>query len=250
MPYGGDVQDMTRTHNLLFKHAISKDYPENKNNRSMISKKIDLWTLHANHVIGGCDWVDYLYHWDSLCLAHFCLDTDAVDNVTINAMPKKDRESLIIFHAPNHTNIKGTAQLIRAVDELRKEGYNLELNIRQKVSNKEILIEISKSDIVVDQLIIGWYGMFALEAMAQGKPVICYVRDDLENLYISSGLLEKDGLPIIKSSASTIKETLTKILHKTINLEAVREKSKEFVTRHHSVKAIGHMFNEINKKIL
>ncbi len=250
MPYGGDVQDMTRTNNLLFKHAISKDYPGNKNKRRVISKKIDLWTRHANHVIGGCDWVDYLYHWDSLCLAHFCLDTDAVDDVARNTMPKRNSESLVIFHAPNHTNIKGTAQLIRAIEELRSEGYNIELKMRQKVNNKEILIEISKSDLVVDQLIIGWYGMFALEAMAQEKPVICYIRDDLENLYISSGLLEKDELPIIKSSISTIKETLTKILHETINLEAVREKSKEFVRRHHSVTAIGHMFNEINKKIL
>jgi len=250
MPYGSDVQDMTRTNNLLFKHAISRDYPRNKNNRRIISKKIDLWTRYADHVIGGCDWVDYLYHWDSLCLAHFCLDADTVIDVNANAIPQKDSESLIIFHAPNHMSIKGTSHLMRAVEELRNEGYKLELILKQKVSNKDIIFEISKSDIVVDQLVIGWYGMFALEAMAQGKPVICYIREDLENLYIASGLLEKNELPIIKSSLLDIKETLKQIMHKVVNLEAVGKKSKSFVRRHHSLAAIGLMFHEINKKVL
>ena len=33
------------------------------------------------------------------------------------------------------------------------------------------------ADIVVDQLLAGWYGGFAVEAMALGKPVIAYLRE-------------------------------------------------------------------------
>jgi hypothetical protein len=66
MPYGSDVQEMSRSSNLLYKHAISRDYPRHRFNRQRIATKIDLWTRHANHIIAGCDWVDYMYHWDTL----------------------------------------------------------------------------------------------------------------------------------------------------------------------------------------
>ena len=43
LPYGADVQDLTRTQNLLFRNQVSKDYPDHRFRTSKIRKKIDLW---------------------------------------------------------------------------------------------------------------------------------------------------------------------------------------------------------------
>ena len=37
----------------------------------------------------------------------------------------------------------------------------------------------AKADVIVDQLRCGSHGVFAVEAMATGKPVLCYIRDEL-----------------------------------------------------------------------
>jgi glycosyltransferase involved in cell wall biosynthesis len=41
---------------------------------------------------------------------------------------------------------------------------------------------VQRADIVVDQVAIGSYGVFACEAMAAGKPVIAYLSDTVEKL--------------------------------------------------------------------
>lgn len=35
-----------------------------------------------------------------------------------------------------------------------------------------------KTDLAVDELLVGWYGAFAVEMMALGKPVVCYIREE------------------------------------------------------------------------
>ena len=60
MPYGGDVQELSRCTNLHYKHAMSKDYPEFRFRRNIIVKKIDIWTKYGSHIISGCDWVNYM----------------------------------------------------------------------------------------------------------------------------------------------------------------------------------------------
>ena len=134
MPYGGDVQEMSRSPNLLFKHALAQDYPLHRLRRSDIARRIDLWTQQADHVISGCEWVDYMYHWDTLMLGHFSIDTQRWAPLA-GAAPAGASRPLRILHAPNHRAIKGSQFFIQAVDELRHEGLPLELVILERVPN-------------------------------------------------------------------------------------------------------------------
>ena len=84
------------------------------------------------------------------------------------------------------------------------------------------------SDIVFDQLIIGWYAMTALEAMSFGKPVICYLRDDLLDLYESEELIEKDEIPIINSNYKNINKT-KKLLDNKEEIENLGRLGRKFV---------------------
>jgi len=174
MPYGSDVQDMSRSSNLLHKTVMAAEYPNHRFRRSVITSKIDLWTKYADHVIAGCEWVDYMYHWDTLMLAHFSIDTDLwkpldTDNLQ-SSVPSRGK--LRILHAPNHRILKGTQYFIDAIDELEREGLEVELILLERVSNDEVKKELASVDLVADQLFVGWYAMFALEAMASGRPVI------------------------------------------------------------------------------
>jgi hypothetical protein len=140
MPYGADVQEMSRSANLLFKNTIARDYPQHRFRRARIGSKIDLWTKYADHVIGGCEWVDYMYHWDTLMLAHFSIDVDTWKPVGKNndgLFPAGDTK-LRILHAPNHRAIKGTQYFVDAVNELIEEGLDVELVLLERVPNDEI----------------------------------------------------------------------------------------------------------------
>lgn len=203
MPYGGDVQSFDKTPNLLFKHAHSQDYPDHRLFRRKQKKKLELWTNHASHVISGCDWVDYMYHWDTLMVSHFSINLDIFKSIETR---KRDSNSFRILHAPNHRQIKGTQFVVEAVDNLKAEGHDVELVLVEQLTNLEILELILSVDLVIDQLIVGWYAMFAIEAMLAGKPVVCFLRDDLLNLYRAKGLISPNEPPLINVAPLNLKE--------------------------------------------
>ncbi|MGV3628267.1 MAG: hypothetical protein ACO1PN_11350 [Betaproteobacteria bacterium] len=247
MPYGGDVQDAQKSGSLCFKHAIDKDYPNHFRRRNIIRTKVWIWSLWADHVISGCDWVDYMQHWDTLCISHFSID---LEDWKFQSAPSKEGHILRILHAPNHKNIKGTRFFEEAVSQLRKEGILVELVMAQGLPNSELRRLIEDCDVVADQLIIGWYAMFAIEGMAMGKPVLCYVRDDLEELYVQAGLLDRGELPLIKCNPMNVKDVIRSIaLTPTSGLSSLGQRGRAYVERRHSLHSIGAMFGTINESL-
>jgi hypothetical protein len=247
MPFGGDVHDLSRCPNLLFKHAMATDYPGHRHRRQDIALRIDRWTQKADHVISGCDWVDYMFHWDTLMLGHFSIDVDQWRPQ--EPRPCDPNGPLRILHAPNHRAIKGSQFFQRAVDELRAEGVHVELVILERVPNSEVQKVMATVDVVADQLIIGWYAMFALEAMAMGLPVLCYIREDLERLYVTAGLLESGELPLVKCAPESVKDVIRGLVEDRARLAAIGAASRAFVERHHSLETVGAVFDGINRSI-
>jgi glycosyltransferase involved in cell wall biosynthesis len=229
---------------------MAVDYPEHRFRRKRIASKIDLWTKYADHVISGCEWVDYMYYWDTLMLAHFSIDTDIWKPAEPHETPSPARVGkLKILHAPNHRAIKGTQYFLDAVEELRKEGLEIELNLLERVPNEEVKRAMASVDLVADQLIIGWYAMFALEGMAMEKPVLCYLREDLKELYVASGLIAADEIPIIDCSPATVKESIRNLALHRDKLPEIGKRSREYVIKHHSTQAVGRIFDDINRRI-
>jgi hypothetical protein len=246
MPYGGDVQILNRTPNLLFRHCMSADYPLHKKSYKKMQTRMIIWTSHASHVISGCDWVDYMYHWDTLMVSHFSID------MTIYNQYEKccsNCDTLKILHAPNHRNIKGTGFVIDAVNELKREGYNIDLVLLEKTNNEDILKMIQNVDLVIDQLVIGWYAMFAIEAMLANKPVMCYLREDLLNFYRLAGLISPTEPPLINSSPLTIKHDLMVILQDRSVLDDYACRGFEYVNKVHSLNSVGTVFDKINRSL-
>ncbi len=84
----------------------------------------------------------------------------------------------IICHAPNHRHVKGTQFLLDALGILREVGFQFELRVVERVARPEAIELYKTSDIIADQFIMGAYGVFALECLALGKPVMTYLDHD------------------------------------------------------------------------
>ena len=124
------------------------------------------------------------------------------------------------------------------------------MSVIEGVPNAQVPVLIQAADVVVDQLVLGWYAMFALEGMALGKPVVCHVRSDFHNLYIGAGLLERGELPLVDASIHTIKETLRHLASlPRRELHEIGLRSRAFVEKHHSIKAVGAEFDRINREL-
>jgi glycosyltransferase involved in cell wall biosynthesis len=247
MPYGSDVQVLTRCKNLYFKHAVCCDYPKFRKNHARTRKNIERWTNHASWVISGADWVEYMYHWDTLMLGHFSIDMERWAPAEMKGHEVSGK--LRILHAPNHTMIKGTNALISTIELLKSEGLDIELILLQGVPNDEIRSAMEHVDLVADQFVIGWYAMFAIEAMAMEKPVLCYLREDLIDLYVKAGLVDEDEIPLINTDMRDIASKIRWAYDNREELSAVGKKGREFVRKHHSTEHVGRVFAEILNKL-
>ena len=89
-------------------------------------------------------------------------------------VPPSDTPRPLVVHAPSNRERKGTAHVIEACAQLP-----VDLEIVEGLHHDEARARYARADIVVDQLNAGWHGVFALEAMALGKPVVAHLKPDV-----------------------------------------------------------------------
>jgi hypothetical protein len=143
----------------------------------------------------------------------------------------RNRGALRIVHAPNHREFKGTKYVEQAVDQLKKEGLNIELTLVERVPNEEALDIYKSADVVFDQCLIGFHGYFALEAMALGKPVMCFIRKP------DAYLLAPKECPIINTSIGTLKDDLRRLASKQVDLEEIGRQGRSYIEKYYTMKA-------------
>jgi len=100
------------------------------------------------------------------------------------------------------------------------------------MTNQEVKGALKQADIVVDQLLLGVHGIFSVEAMALGKPVLCYIRDDLVEKYPSD-------LPIVNANPDTIEVELEKLLVNPQLRTEIGKRSREFTERYHDSRVVA-----------
>lgn len=135
---------------------------------------------------------------------------------------------LKIMHAPTHRLAKGTRFIEAAVKSLRERGFEFEFILVEKMSNAEARRLYEQADLVIDQLLAGWFGVFAVELMAMAKPVIAYVRD--EDLQREPPEFQRE-LPVISADPSTIESVLENYLKAHGLLESIGQRSRTFAQK-------------------
>jgi glycosyltransferase involved in cell wall biosynthesis len=118
-------------------------------------------------------------------------------------VPSEDRRRPVVLHAPSSRSRKGTEHVIAAC-----EGLYVDLDIVEGLRHDEARRHYERADIVVDQLNAGWYGVFALEAMALGKPVLGYLREEAVRETESALGVE---VPIVPVTKETLRERIAEL---------------------------------------
>ena len=135
-----------------------------------------------------------------------------------------------MVHAPSDAQLKGTKYLQAALEAINQKSHAVDLVLLQGISNQEVVAELKRSHLSVDQLLCGSYGMISIELMATGIPVICYIREDLTPLY-------PETLPIINANPDTLHSVIEGLLEDKSSWEKISKAGQEYVKQHHSVQA-------------
>jgi glycosyltransferase involved in cell wall biosynthesis len=145
--------------------------------------------------------------------------------------PPSDSARPLVVHAPSNREKKGTRYVIAACEQL-----NVELDIVEGVPHEEARDRYRRADIVVDQLDAGWHGVFALESMALGKPVVTYLKPDVVE---RSAEGYGSRIPIVPAT----KETLTDALRPLVEQPALRREigaaSRAYVEQVHDIDRVA-----------
>lgn len=167
---------------------------------------------------------------NAVFLPYASVDIDGIQ-VTLPEVGAK----LKIVHAPSDPAIKGSQYIIKAIESLGKK-YQIDFIQVKGIPHQEALKIYQHADLIIDQALAGWYGGFAVEAMAMGKPVACYVRE--EDLGFIPKAMACD-LPVIRISPETLEFDLETAIENSQRWREIGCQSREFVTRWHHPRRIS-----------
>jgi glycosyltransferase involved in cell wall biosynthesis len=152
-----------------------------------------------------------------------------------------------VAHAPSKRSVKGTESVISAVETLRARGAPIELDLIEGVPNREARLRYAAADVIVDQLKIGWYGMFAIESMALAKPVVVHLDEHAAAETEDAFGLE---LPLVRADEGTLENVLAGLLEVRETLPELGRRSREYVERVHAHTSVARRVLEIYERVM
>ena len=102
------------------------------------------------------------------------------------------------------------------------------------MTNDEARAVFARADIVADQFLLGAYALFAIEAMALGKPVLCYLNDRFRPLHP-----EWDECPIVNADPDTLTDELRNLALDPARRASWARAARGTSARYHSLEAVG-----------
>jgi glycosyltransferase involved in cell wall biosynthesis len=116
----------------------------------------------------------------------------------------------------------------------KKLGLNLELV--EGVDHHAAFERYKGADLVVDQLNAGWYGMFAIETMALGKPVVAFLHEEATKRTEEAFGLE---VPIVHATKDTLADVLEDLVSRPDELRRIGAASRAYVEQVHDLSAVA-----------
>ncbi len=145
--------------------------------------------------------------------------------------PPPYRQVPVVVHVPSVKERKGTAQVVQVVERLQKT-HRFEFRLVHGVSREEAQRIMGGGDIVIDQLVLGTYGLVSIEAMALGKPVVCYVKPA-----VRAGF--PPGLPIVQATPNDMETVLGALLTDGERRHHLGIRGRTYAEQHHDALSIA-----------
>jgi len=229
--WGSDIRllDIERARNPYF--AGDNSFNDRKK-----LKRLNFWARQTDQVIMSDNSADVFLepYFDKIHIVRQRIDTQLYKPV----YPDVENKKPVIVHAPSVAGVKGTEFVERAIESLRAKGLDFEYVRLQGVPHEKAIEIYSRADIIVDQLLIGSHGVFACEAMALGKPVICYILDTLLDTY-------PEGFPIVNANPDSITGVLEELVVSPQKRAAIGRASREYVERVHDIRQVARRLQKV-----
>jgi len=156
--------------------------------------------------------------------------------------PDPAQRKPVVVHTPSNLSVKGTACVLAAVEQLKAE-HNFEFRLIHNVPRAEALALTQDCDIMLDQFVIGSFGTAALEAMALGKPAVCYLTPSV------AAALPTDA-PYINANQENLAQVLGELLADGERRHEIGRRSRAYVEQHHDATVIARQLLAIYHELL
>jgi glycosyltransferase involved in cell wall biosynthesis len=150
-----------------------------------------------------------------------------IDVHAIAPAPPSDRKRPVVLHAPSSRRRKGTEHVVAACREL-----DVELEIVEGLDHREAFERYRRADVIVDQLNAGWYGVFAIEAMALGKPVVTFLHEEAVRRTEEAFSVH---VPIVGATKETLTEALQPLAESAAERRRVGAASRAYAEEVHGL---------------
>lgn len=134
-----------------------------------------------------------------------------------------------VLHAPTNGVVKGTHLIEPVTHELHRLGV-IEYISRHGVPSAEMPDQYRAVDVVLEQFRLGIYSTTAIEAMAAGRVVVAYLRDQVrEHVRSVSGL----DVPIVQATPDTLDQVLRDISSRPDHYREIAAQGPQYVRAIH-----------------
>jgi glycosyltransferase involved in cell wall biosynthesis len=155
--------------------------------------------------------------------------------------PPSDSPRPVVVHAPSNRSRKGTEHVIAACAELP-----VELELVEGVRHDEARERYRRADVVVDQLHAGWYGLFAIEAMALGKPVVSFLHDEARR---RTEAAFGRRVPIVQATKETLVDALRPLVESPGERRGIGAESRAYVEHVHDIDPLADRLLDIYSRL-
>ncbi len=156
--------------------------------------------------------------------------------------PDPEKRRPLVVHIPSRPEVKGTGHVLSAVERLSKR-MDFEFRLIQGMPHREVLAHMAESDVVLDQFIIGSYGTVTLEAMALGKPVMCYIKPSLLARLPSE-------IPVVSADPDNLESVLETLLKDGPLRSQTGRLGRSYVERHHDAHQVARQLTALYQRLI
>ena len=154
-----------------------------------------------------------------------------IDVHAVEPAPPSNHERPVVLHAPSSRARKGTEFVVAACEQL-----DCELEIVEKLDHREAFERYRRADIIVDQLNAGWFGVFAIEAMALGKPVVTFLHDEAVRRTEEAFAVR---VPLVGATKDTLHDVLRPLVDSPEERRRVGAASRAYVEEVHDLRRVA-----------
>ena len=158
--------------------------------------------------------------------------------------PDPKRVRPIVVHHPSNKLNKGTQAVMNAVEALKGE-VDFDFQLLHGMARDEALEAVRNADVSLGEFVSGDYGLSVLEAMALGKPTVCYIKPAVVSQL-------PDELPVVNATQDNLTEVLRGLLTDGEKRHAVGRASRDYVLNYHdaakSAESLVGIYEELLQK--